>query len=61
MSWQRRLVVLLVVLALVGCTQGLAGQAGVPNAPHSPQDNSNTRVAMATACNWQGTGKVIRY
>ena len=39
MRCRRRLAALFVSLALVGCAQGITGQAAAPNAPYSPQHN----------------------
>jgi hypothetical protein len=41
MNWHRRLAALFVMLALTGCSQGIAGQTGTPSAPYSPESNRN--------------------
>jgi hypothetical protein len=41
MNQQRGFGVLLVMLALAGCAQGLPGQAGAQYAPYSPETNGN--------------------
>jgi hypothetical protein len=39
MNWPRRLAALFVLLVLVGCAQGVTGQAQAPYAPYSPENN----------------------
>ena len=40
MNWHRSLIVLFVIFALAGCTQGATDQV---QAPHSPRNNENTQ------------------
>jgi hypothetical protein len=40
MHWHRRLAALLIILALAGCAQGIAGTAP-PYAPQSQQNSGN--------------------
>jgi hypothetical protein len=39
MNWRGWLAALFVMLALTGCAQGVAGQAGAQYAPYSPENN----------------------
>jgi hypothetical protein len=39
MRWHRPLAALFIGLVLMGCTQGVTGQAQVPYAPYPPEDN----------------------
>jgi hypothetical protein len=41
MNWHRRLAALFVLLALVGCAQGVTGQAQAPYAPYSSENKGN--------------------
>ena len=41
MNWHKRLAAVFVMLALAGCAQGTTGQAEVPYAPYSPENNGN--------------------
>ena len=41
MLLQGRLAALFLGLALAGCAQGIAGQAGAQYAPYSPENNGN--------------------
>ena len=42
MNWHRWLATLFVAVALAGCAQGTAGQAGAPNTAHSPENSPTT-------------------
>jgi hypothetical protein len=60
MHWQRWVAALFVVLALAGCAQGTAGQAGAPYAPIRPRTTGlgpstaeGMVVAMAAVCSWR--------
>ncbi len=39
MRWHRSLAALFIALVLMGCAQGVTGQAQVPHAPYPPEDN----------------------
>ena len=39
MSWCRQLAALLIVLALLGCSEGTTGQAGPPYTPYQQDDS----------------------
>jgi hypothetical protein len=41
MNWGRWLAALFVMVALTGCAEGIAGQAGAPYPPHPPETNGN--------------------
>ena len=46
MKQQRRIAILLVMLALAACAQGGRGQMPTPSAPASPEDNGDRHGGM---------------